>query len=347
MILVTGATGLVGTHLLIHLAQEQPAIRALYRTETKRDFSKKIFFDYLIEEKNYSRSTVESYFSNIQWVQTSLEDIAGLKEAFQGVHYVYHCAALISFAVEDYKQLRKTNIEGTANIVNFCVQFQVQKLCYVSSIAALGNSMNGNLLDETSEWNPEASNSVYAITKYGAELEVWRGSQEGLDVVIINPGVIIGTGLYSSGSGVLFDKVYTGLAYYTQGSTGFVGVQDVVRTMIVLMETEIRNERYVLVTENLRYQEVLSKIANALGKKEPHKEASEFMLRIYQAMTWIGSTLFGGSAEFSSATVKSLLTESVYDTTKIKTVLAFEFVSIDTVIEKTANHFLKTKNHRA
>lgn len=348
MVLVTGATGLVGTHLLIHLVAQKERgnfpIRALYRTEAKRTLTKEVFFNHFTTTKKYNPSETAVLFDQIEWVQTHLEDIEGLKKAIENCTQVYHCAALISFVNKDYKRLRKTNIEGTANIVNLCIQYQLQKLCYVSSIATLGNAINDMPLDETAEWNPEALNSVYAITKYGAEIEVWRGSQEGLDVVIVNPGVILGPGSYTSGSGKLFSKIHKGLPFYTQGSTGFVGVNDVVTSMIQLMNSSIKNERYILVSENLNYKEVLSKIAKNLEKKAPKRQASSLMIQVYCMLNWLGDTLFGLQSDFSKATAISLQTKSVYDTSKIKTALAVNFEPLDSIIAQTAKDFLKKKH---
>ena len=165
------------------------------------------------------------------------------------IDYVYHCAALISFDTKDYYKLRKINIEGTANIVNLCITHKVKKLCYVSSIAALGNTLDQSIITEETHWNTEADNSVYAISKYGAEIEVWRGAQEGLNSVIVNPGVILGPGFWHSGSGVLFKKVYKGLSHYVTGTTGYVDVIDVVEIMTQLIHSDINNQRYIIVSE--------------------------------------------------------------------------------------------------
>ena len=188
MVLITGATGLVGSHLALHLLENNERIRAIYRTKTSIEKTKSLF-------KLYGK---ESLFEQIEWIEADINDIPSLEIAFKGVEYVYHCAALISFDPKDEKKLRKINIEGTANIVNFCLAFNVKKLCHVSSIAALGDLMeHETLITEETIWNPEKHHSDYAISKYGAEMEIWRGLQEGLPVVIINPGVILGPVSYT------------------------------------------------------------------------------------------------------------------------------------------------------
>ena len=186
MILVTGSTGLVGAHLLYKLISNNEKVRAIYRNEGKLNNVKKVFSTYIDDYKNL--------FENIDWVKADILDIPSLSKAFKGIDYVYHCAAFVSFEPDKYHLLRRTNIEGTANIVNLCISNSIKKLCYVSSIATIGNELNNNPITEDSVWNPEEEHSVYAITKYGAEMEVWRGTQEGVDAIIVNPGVILGVG---------------------------------------------------------------------------------------------------------------------------------------------------------
>ena len=182
-------------------------------------------------------------FHQIEWKVADLNNIPQLTEAFVDVQHVYHSAALVSFDPADEQELRKVNIEGTANIVNLCISCKVYKLCFVSSIAALGNITNADKIDETGKWNPEGKHNDYAISKYGAEIEVWRGTQEGVNAIIVNPGVIIGPGFWNSGSGKIFKKIDSGLSYYFPKVTGFVGVQDVVKSMIILMNSENVNEQ--------------------------------------------------------------------------------------------------------
>ncbi|HET8839514.1 MAG TPA: NAD-dependent epimerase/dehydratase family protein, partial [Flavobacteriaceae bacterium] len=229
MILVTGGTGLVGSHLLAKLIETEKNVRAIYRSVEKLNIPKKIFSYYFQENTDF-------YFSKIEWVQADITDIPALTVAFQEITHVYHCAGFISFDLSEEKKLRKINIEGTANVVNLCISFQVQKLCHVSSIATLGKSISGKKINEESYFEQTKNNSFYSISKFGAEMEVWRGSQEGLDVLIVNPGIIIGPGIWDSGSGLLFQKVWKGLRFHFPKTTGFVAVEDVVKTMMMLME---------------------------------------------------------------------------------------------------------------
>ena len=261
MILVTGGTGLVGSHLLYQLLLENDSIRAIHQKNSDLNAVKRVF--------QFYGGQSEILFNKIRWVEASLNNLPDLEVAFEDVNFVYHCAAIVSFDSKDYQKMRRVNIEGTTNIVNLCIKNKIEKLCFVSSVAAIENGIEGELMDETDNWNNATDKSGYAITKYGAEMEVWRASQEGVPVVIVNPGVIIGSGFWKKGSGKLFSNVQKGLKFFTEGVTGFVGVQDVVKIMIELMSSSIRNQRYILVSENLSYKEMLFMIADALNKPRP------------------------------------------------------------------------------
>ena len=197
MILVTGGTGLVGAHLLCKLTDGNEPIRAIYRKENKLNKVKKVF--------SYYCEDVEERFNKIEWVVCDLTDIAFLDKIFKDITQVYHCAAFISFDPAHYKGLMKSNQEGTANVVNQCIHHNIDKLCYVSSIATIGTPIKQKQATEETEFNTTNAN-VYALTKHAAESEVWRGSQEGLDVVIVNPGVILGPGFWYKGSGIFISR---------------------------------------------------------------------------------------------------------------------------------------------
>jgi len=333
MILVTGGTGLVGAHLLYRLVSSDEKVRAIYRTELKLENVKRVFSCYT---NNY-----QQLFDKIEWVKADILDIPALDEALHGIIYVYHCAAFVSFEPDKYQQLRRSNIEGTANVVNLCISNQVKKLCYVSSIATIGNSPKNEPITEETHWNPEDDNSVYAITKYGAEMEVWRATQEGLDAVIVNPGVILGAGIWRYGSGSLFKKVFHGLNYYTSGSLGLVSVTDVVTIMIQLLKSEKKNERYVLVAENWSYKSFLQTMAKALSVKPPQKLAAPWLLQIGWRLDWLKQKLTGKRRRLTKQLVKSLTTEKHYDSHKVTTTLNFKFEPIDKVIVKIAQQYLK------
>ena len=318
----------MGSHLLYHLLQENDSVRAIHQKNSDFNAVKKVFQFYGAE--------TDTLFNKIRWVEAGLNDIPELEKAFDGVTYVYHCAALVSFDSKDYQKLRRINIDGTTNIVNLCISHHIEKLCFVSSVAAIENGVEGELMDESDSWNNETDKSDYAITKYGAEMEVWRASQEEIPVVIVNPGVILGSGFWQKGSGKLFSNVEKGLKFYTEGVTGFVGVQDVVKIMIQLMNSTTVNERFVVVSENLSYKNVLFMIADALKKDRPTIRINRFMSACIWRFEYLRSKITLSSPLLTRRTAKSALSNHPYTAEKIKTLLKFEFEPVENCIKRIA-----------
>ncbi len=324
MILVTGGTGLVGAHLLLHLVEQGENVRAMYRTRTSIDKTKNLFSLY---HKSH-------FFEKIEWIEADILDITSLEIAFRNIEFVYHCAALISFDPKDEDAIRKTNIEGTANIVNFCLAFGIKKMLFVSSIAALGDpNAVETVISETTEWNPEKPHSDYAISKYGAEMEVWRGQQEGLSVIIVNPGIILGPGFPEQGSGALFSAVAKGLSFYTLGTTGFIAVTDVIEASVQLMNSDVKNERFTLIENNYTFQEILNCIADSMQMKHPQWHATPFLMNVFWRMDWFLSTFFFQKRKLSRSSAKASYSKSNYDNSKIKAVLNIEFKSVKDYIK--------------
>lgn len=331
---------MVGSHLLYKLLKTSNKVRAIYRREHKLALVKKVF--------SYYSADYETLFDQIEWVEADITDIPALQRAFQDIDYVYHCAAFVSFEPDKYHVLRKINIEGTANVVNLCLSHQVKKLCYVSSIAAIGHQQNPQqLITEDTNWNQDADNSVYAITKYGAEIEVWRGTQEGIDAVIINPGIIIGPGFWNSGgSSSLIKKIYKGMPYYTHGVTAYVDVDDVVRAMVLLMQSPIKNERFIVISENLSFKEFQQQTALALGVKPASKEATPLILGLGWRLDWLNRLLTGKRRRLSRQMTRSARSITKYDASKIKNALDFKFKPMQVSIEDTCQLFLDDLKNR-
>ncbi len=337
MILVTGGTGLVGSHLLLDLVRSGEKVKAIYRNKSKLSEVKKVFSYYV------SNKEAEHLFDSIEWLKADILDIPSLNSAFESINSVYHCAAIVSFNSKNAKQLRTTNIEGTANIVNSCLKFNVEKLCHISSIASMDLAIGDHQITENFTWYPEKSHSDYAISKYGAEIEVWRGTQEGLNAVIVNPGIIIGPGFWSSASGRIFEKTNKGLRYYIPKTTGFVGVQDVSKASIQLMNSEIKNEQFILVSENLSFKQVLEWVAKSINKKPPRKALKPwlvFMGWIYQS---IASTLWSAEKQLTIDSYKSLFQHRHYDNNKVKDAIGFTFTPVKKTIEEAGEIFRKEK----
>ena len=333
MILVTGGTGLVGAHLLYKLVSNNEKVRAIYRNEKKLSNAKNIFSLYTEDD--------DTIFKSIEWVRADLLDIPSLSDAFIDIRKVYHCAAFVSFEPDKYTLLRKINIQGTANIVNLSITNSVEKLCYVSSIATLGNTIDNIAIDEETVWNPEADNNVYAIAKYGAEMEVWRGTQEGLDAVVVNPGVILGAGIWRYGTGSLFKKAAKGFKFYTKGTIGLVSVEDVINIMIELMQSNIINERFVLVAENWTYKNFLKALTNSVQSIPPQKLASSTLLSIAWRLDWLKHKITGKRRLLTRHLARSLSNEVCYSSKKLKTTLNYKFKPIDKIIIAVGQAYLK------
>lgn len=340
MILVTGGTGLVGSHLLYFLLKNNESIRAIHRKSSNLQTVKEVFSYYTDSPEN-----TQSLFNKIEWVEADITEIPSLSKAFKNVTHVYHCAAFISFNPKDYYALKKNNIEGTANVVNLCLSHTVEKLVYISTIATLGKELNNTPISEATEWNPETKNSVYAITKFGAEMEVWRGTQEGLDAVIVNPGVILGSGYWNTGSGVILKSVAKGIPFYTTGTIAIVDVKDVVTTVIKLMKSSIVNQRYVLVCKSIYYKEFLTILAQNLHTKPPTKEAPKWVLHLLASLDGFAHVVFGKKRQLSKATVNSLYNATFYDSSKIEKELDITFTPYkETILKVTANYLQKSQN---
>ncbi len=324
MILVTGGTGMVGSHLLFSLVNSNTPVKATYRKNSDLSKVKKVF--------SYYSDDYITLFKKIIWVEANINDIPALEIAFNEVTKVYHCAALISFSPKKYKTLYKINVEGTANIVNLCIANKVNKLCYVSSIATIDNNKTSNTITEDKEWN-DANANVYALTKYDAEMEVWRGTQENLSTVIVNPGVIIGPGYWNTGSGVLFKTAAKGSTYYPPGGTGFITVNDVVKMMISLMESDITNERYIAVAENKTYKAILSEITKPLNISAPTKELKFWQLKILSRLDWLRAFFSNTDRKLTKNTIISLKNRQEYSNAKITKAIDFKFEAMHKAID--------------
>lgn len=333
MILVTGGTGLVGAHLLLHLLENgEQNLRALYRKENHIQKTKSLF-------ELYKKGNL---FQQIEWLQADIIDIPSLEIAFQNVDYVYHCAAKISFNPSEEEELRKVNIEGTANIVNFCIDKKVKKLCHVSSIATLGDlGQNETIITEATEWNPEVLHSDYAISKYGGEMEVWRGHQEGLNVVIVNPGVIFGPGFWNQGSGAFFTSIKKGIPFYTLGSSAYVSVVDVVKIMHQLMHSDINGERFTVIGENRTYKDIIFTIANKMGVSKPSIEAKSWLLNLGWRLDGLFSFVFRTKRKLSKQAAQSLQNTDLISNEKVKQQLHYTFESIDSYLDVVVGFFKK------
>ncbi|MCO5256363.1 MAG: NAD-dependent epimerase/dehydratase family protein [Lentimicrobium sp.] len=327
MIFVTGATGLVGSYLLYSLLQKDEPVRALLFNQNSLKRTQRIF--------ESLGADAGALLAKVEWMEGDVLDIPALIKAMQGVDKVYHCAAVVSFDPRDHAQMMKINVEGTANVVNAALEAGVEKLCHVSSIAALGRTENSPVIDEKSQFKTGKYNSKYSLSKFLAEREVWRGTAEGLSAVIVNPSIILGYGHPEKGSTRMFTTIYRNSLFYGQGINGFVGVEDVVRAMIGLMESPVKNERFVVSAGDFSYKEVFSMIARGFGKPEPEWPVPSFLLELVWRFEWLRGKLTGTKPLITRETARTSKGNYQYASRKLQCTLKFEYTPLEDTITRT------------
>lgn len=333
MNLITGATGLVGAHVALKLLQQGKSVVAIKRVGSDVLKTKKLF--------SYYTSEFENLFNKIKWVDADISDIYSLLDVLDGIDSVYHCAGFVSFNSKDKRQIHSINTQGTANVVNACLEKKTKALCYVSSIATLQNPDIVKNIDESVYWKSSPSASDYAISKYNGEREVWRGMEEGLNAVIVNPGIILGPGFWHQSSGKLIETCYKGNPFYTEGSSATVDAKDVAACMIKLYEEKHFGKRFVLIENNYSYKEILSKINKALGKKAPYISAGKPLLIL---ATWLDKfrCLFTGKQPIiTKQTITSSLEKNTFNNARVKQAINYQFTSLNETVVFVCNAFLK------
>ncbi|MGV0829170.1 NAD-dependent epimerase/dehydratase family protein [Empedobacter brevis] len=328
MIFVTGGTGLVGAHLLVELTKKQQPIRALKR---KTSNIKTI-------ENFFAQQNASQLYHYIQWVDGDLLDVTALPDILEGIETIYHVAAFVSFDERQEEEIFNTNILGTETLVNEAIDSGVKEFFFVSSIASM-DDLNPvtKKIDELSPWNNSLTHSSYAISKFRAEMEVWRASQEGIKVLIINPGVIIGTLDTKRASESLFQQNSTNTTYAPSGGTAFVDVRDVIKTFLELIDKQLFNQKFIVIAENKTYKEVFDLVS--IHSKRSVKSVSNTTLKIIKSLS-IFSRIFGGKY-MTKANYYSLTSVTAYDNTKVKNALAYEFIPIKEAIDYHYARFQK------
>lgn len=328
MILVTGGTGLVGSHLLAELVSRGYRVRALKRVNSDTTIVTRILDHYKISRDKHTQ---------IDWIEGDVEDYQSLISALLGAHTVYHCAAMVSFSRSDFKRMLEINVQGTANVVDACIEVGVRNFCHVSSIASLGSSVEGAEVDEGSVWGKTKGKSGYAISKFLSEMEVWRGFEEGLNTVIVNPSVVIGPGKWSSGSGMLFGTIESGFPFFTLGVTGYVDVRDVAECMVKVIDKELWGKRFILNGQNISHKEVFEIIAKAIGKKPPHIEAKPWMSSLAWPFVMLASRFTSKTSSLTRETARSGYSKTYYSSKLAQKELAINFHPISEAVANTVS----------
>lgn len=327
MIFVTGGTGLLGSHLLLELTVTDEPITAIYRDVKKRETVRKLFRFYLKDDE-------EIRFQKINWVVCDVLDVPRLSEVMQGHSVVYHCAAIVSFQRKDFHRLIEVNRYGTANIVNLCLDLNVSKLCYVSSTAAVGSKgvRPSECINESGTFEVDDNTSGYSISKWSAEKEVWRGVEEGLNAVIINPSVIVGAGDWNESSMVIFRTIANGLRFYSPGSNAFVDARDVVKAMVMLTNSDISGQRFLCTGENLPFRDLFTQIAKELGKRPPKYPVSRLLMGVAWRLSVFFSAITFRSPAVTKSSAQSAFSVKCYDSSKLMKALDFHFTPINDAV---------------
>jgi len=321
MLLITGATGFLGQHIVQELLEAGYDLRVLVRSPQGRTFS---------------------WGSMVEIVEGDVLDVVSLDRAMEGVDQVIHAAALVSFWRRRHQEMRQVNVAGTANVVNLCLEKGISRLVHLSSIAAMGRNAPGEWIDEQSSWNPGQVSSVYGRSKHEQELEVFRGIAEGLEAVILNPGVVIGkTDNWEVNTGKIFSRVYKGLRFYQTGSTGWVAAEDVALAVKLAVAHALpAGERYILVGENLSQRELLTQVAYSVKKNPPQWQIPAWVVVGTGYMAQAFGRITGREPMLTPESMRGATKTYLYNGQKI-TKYGFRYTPLEQVIAQTGKAFLE------
>ena len=332
MTLVTGATGILGRVIVLELLKRGKTVRATKRKTSNLEEVRHSF-------KFYTENPDE-FFNKIEWVDIDFDDIDSLKIAVNGVEEVYHCAAKVSFHPDARKKMYHTNIDGTKNLLYACENSSVKKFCFVSSIAVLDGFNEKGMMDEDSDFNSKLEHSAYAESKHFSEMEVWRASAEGLNVVIVNPGMIIGSGNWNESSGLIYENFTKGFTF--SGGTSYVDVRDVAKISLELMEKNIFGERFILISENKRYSEMTNFVRNKLGKSTP-KILSKSVLNVAKILNFCFGWVIPSLKMANKVNIDSVTNLNPVSNQKIRERLDYEFIPVEESLDFHLKNYRQDK----
>ncbi|MGV3540234.1 MAG: NAD-dependent epimerase/dehydratase family protein [Rufibacter sp.] len=309
-VLITGGSGLIGQFLLQRLLAEGNSVVALFR-ETVSDFA----------------------HPNLEWVNGDILDVVLLKSLVADVQEVYHCAGFVSYSPQDSDWLQQINAEGTANIVDACLENPEVRLCHVSSIAAINRAKNDTVINEDAKWDAGVERSTYAVSKFYAEMEVWRGISEGLKAVIVNPSIVLGPADWSRSSTQLFKYVADERPFYTQGFANFVDVRDVVEAIMQLMQGGFWGERFILNGHQTSYLSFFQQVAQQFGKKVPNIKVPNWMAEIIWRVESVRGLLTRAKPLITKETARIAKQEHFYSNAKVKAATGMKFRPLEETVQ--------------
>ncbi len=335
MVLVTGATGILGRVIVLELLRRGKIVRAAKRPTSN--------LEEVRESYRFYSDRPDELFAQIHWIDVDFSDLFSLQNALEGISEVYHCAATVSFHPRLSNQMLKTNIDGTRNLLTVCNNSSVKKFCFVSSVAVLDGTNEHGETDETCDYNTKLDHSAYAISKHISEMEVWRAQAEGLPVVIVNPGVIIGSGNWNSSSGLLFKNLLRGVTF--RGGTSYVDVRDVAKISVELMEREIFGERFILVAENKRFLDVGTYVRKKFGKAAP-KVIFSSALKSVRVFAMLFGWLFPILKMVNRVNLASVEGVSKLSNKKIRQTLDYDFISVTESLDFHLKNYISDQKNK-
>lgn len=317
MVLVTGGTGFLGSYIIQQLVEKGYKVRALRRSTTVPAW------------------IPAAIFNSVEWVEGDILDVVSLEDAMEGVDTIIHSAAVVSFARQDRVNMYQVNVEGTANVVNIALEKNIRRLVYISSVAALGRTANGGHVTEEKKWEESKVNTHYAISKFKAEVQVWRGMSEGLNAVILNPSTILGYGDWHTSSCAIFKQVHEGFSWYTPGINGFVDVEDVARATIALLESDITEQRFIVSGDTWPFKKLQDTIATNFGKKGPVRQTTPFLLAVAWRIEKIKSFFTGKKPLLTKESARVAQSQTWFENDKLlKALPGFTFTPLEETIKK-------------
>ncbi len=324
-VLVTGANGLLGSHILRDLLDQ--------------GYSN--LYGYIRPQSDLS--LVDDIKDKVTWMYGDLLDIFALESAMKNVSVVIHSAGMVSYNLRKTDEIYSTNETGTANVVNTALALNIDKLVHISSIAALGRDKQAAVINENVKWNNSPNNTIYAKSKYLAEQQAWRGYFEGLPVTILNPSIILGVGNWDLTSLKFLPKIEKGNKFYPLGGTGYVDVKDVAALSTLSINHKYDGERYIVSSQNLTFKEFFDQVSKALGTKPPSIKVNSFLAGIGWRIDWVKSLLFGTEPILTKETVINASKISQYENSKSVDQFGFVYRDIDKTIEEMVIAF-KARN---
>lgn len=325
MYLITGCNGLIGSYIARELLAQGQQIRAIKRPES-------------------DLSLVEDIASQIEWLEGDVLDIFSLSDAMKGVDCVIHAAAMVSLTSREHDKMFRVNVEGTENVVNTALETGVKKLCYISSVAALGTPDEGKYtIDENVKWKNHAT-SEYAITKERAEREVWRGATEGLNVLVLNPSTVLAYGDWNKSSSAIFKYLWKGAKYYPSGKLNYIDIKDLVQITCQLLKMDITSERFILNAGAISFRELFANIAKKFNKKNPNTALTAWKASLACRMEALLSFLQNRDPKITKYAVKAASSNHIYLNDKVLKVLPnFKFTDLEETLTITCKKYLSSQ----